>query len=101
MTFKRAILAAAIATLFTGAAQASPYGYGYGYGPAGISVPGVAVGQMIQPARIVCDVYGRCWHTRPRYVPPVVYMPTPLPYYGYGYGYGHRRHYHGHHWRHW
>lgn len=97
MTLKIAILAAAIATLFSGAAQAGPFGYG-----PGIAVPGLAVNPMIQPARIVCDAFGRCWRTRPRYIPPVVYMP-PLPYYGYGYGhryhYGHRYRHHRHHYR--
>jgi hypothetical protein len=81
MKLKLAILAAAAATLISGAAQAqiAPYGYGSGIASAAI------VDQLLQPARIVCDPYGRCVRLRPRYAAPV-YVP-PIAFYP-------RRHHH-------
>jgi hypothetical protein len=90
MKLKIAILAAAAATLISGAAQAGPYGYGI---PAPAAV---VVDSLVQPARIVCDAYGRCVRVqRPVYVPPVVVYPRHRHYRGpydrydrYGYGRG-------------
>lgn len=53
----------------------------------------------IEQARIVCDAWGRCWRTRPRYYQP--YYGWGGPRY-YGYGWGGPRHFYG--WgghRHW
>lgn len=51
--------------------------------------PGVAsaadLGSSVEKARVVCDAWGRCWRTRPRY-----YAPR---YYGGPRFYGHRHYY--------
>lgn len=58
---------------------------------------GVAAPALTQDVRVVCDEWGRCWRTRPRYyAPPTVYGP-PRFYYGrpgYAPGWRHRHHHH-------
>ncbi|HMN73667.1 MAG TPA: hypothetical protein PKA55_17545 [Rhodoblastus sp.] len=45
----------------------------------------------VEKARIVCNAWGRCWRTRPRYYAPRFYYGRPM----------YRRHYHRRHWRRW
>lgn len=57
-------------------------------------VPGVALAAPVDvvPARIVCDAWGRCVRTYPRYiVPPPVFYPRHRYYRPYGW-YGPRHH---------
>lgn len=62
--------------------------------------PGVAsaadLGSSVEKARIVCDAWGRCWRTRPRYYAPRYYYGGPR-FYGHRHYYGHRHR----HWRRW
>jgi len=81
MKLKIAILAAAAATLFAGSVQAAFIGYGI----APYTAP-VVVDPLVQPARIVCNAWGRCWRTRPLvYAAPVVVYPRRHVH-GYGSG---------------
>ncbi len=64
--------------------------------------PGVATANAradgVEKARIVCDAWGRCWRTRPRYYGPYYGPPR------WGYGWGGPRHFYGGGWghrRHW
>lgn len=49
----------------------------------------------IEQVRLVCDAWGRCWRTRPRYYAPRFYYGRPMYRRGWGYrgGWGHRRHF--------
>ncbi len=75
-------------------------------GAAGMSAPAAAAPMMdpfaagatqsdaaqnVEKARIVCNAWGRCWRTRPRYYAPRFYYGRPM----------YRRHYHRRHWRRW
>lgn len=52
----------------------------------------VQTGAGVEKARIVCDAWGRCWRTRPRYYAPYY---APPRFYG-GPRYGNRHHYRPH-----
>jgi hypothetical protein len=92
MKLKLAILAAATAILFSGGAQAQIATYGFA--PAFYDGPDF-VDPLIQPARLVCDAWGRCYRVRPRYVAPVYVPPLPFGFYPrhrHHYGYWGRHH---------
>lgn len=88
MKLKFAILAAAAVTMISGTAQAQIVPYGFGpdiYG--GYSAD---VAPLVQPARVVCDAWGRCFRVRPRYYGPTYVAPA----YVQPFGFYQRRHYH-------
>jgi hypothetical protein len=68
--------------------------------PADRGISGVSVSH--EQVHLVCDEFGRCWRTGPRY--RYGYRYAPRYRYGYSHGprYHHRRHYyhHGHHGHH-
>lgn len=62
--------------------------------PAGVVAPAAATTVPVENVRLVCDRYGRCWRTRPRYyAPPRFYAPPRYQYRRHHYP---RRHYHRH-----
>lgn len=56
--------------------------------PADRGISGASVSH--QQVHLVCDEFGRCWRTRPRYRHGYHYVPR------YRYGYHHRPHYYHH-----
>lgn len=48
-------------------------------------VGGAAQSTTIEKARVVCDAWGRCWRTRPRYYAPRFYYGRPMYRRGWGY----------------
>lgn len=87
MKLKLAILAAVAATLISGTAQAQIATYGYGPDIYGYSTD---YAPLVQPARVVCDAWGRCFRVRPRYEGPA-YAPAYVSPFGF---YPRRHHYH-------
>jgi hypothetical protein len=79
----------AIAALATPTAQAAPIA------PAGLAT--VDQASPIEQVRLVCNRWGRCWRTGPRYYRPRVYGPRFGVYVGPRYRYGWR---HRCYWRH-
>lgn len=78
---------AAAAAAIVSIAPANAFYYGPGFAP-----------EEVIPARVVCNAWGQCWQTRPRYVvpPPIGFYPGYRPYRPYSYRpYGwHRPHRH-------
>jgi len=66
-------------------ASAAPMMDPFVAGAADTAVPSV------EKARVVCDAWGRCWRTRPRYYAPRFYYGRPM----------YRRHYHRRYYRRW
>jgi hypothetical protein len=69
------------------AACAAVSAFGIGSASAFPAAPLGQVASPVEQVRLVCNEWGRCWRTGPRYYRYGYYGPRRYGYYGPGYGY--------------